>query len=259
MLITRDQPVAAGRVRVELAANLYGEVGGLLHRLDRKVPCRVDHDTTLTAHPGDNGRPIFVVMAPPGLAFLATPPWLAAQRFRPSHLGLSLESGGMIQVVGFDCPRQLPLHFVGESRMAQPPTPAIARPHMHPHLSDNATRGTRQAQQKCREYPVHDRALAAIQERACEVIEGALAVLLFTAVTLQSGLVVIGAPGTDVVALTSGALQGPILPAQRMDIRLTRIGVEELVQMRHKSVLRCYKPREIERLVFGGGMEHRTI
>src|SRR5262249_47699774 len=87
MLITRDQPVAAGRVRVELAADLYGEVGGLLHRLDRKVPCRVDHDTTLTAHPGDNGRPIFVVMAPPGLAFLATPPWLAAQRFRPSHLG----------------------------------------------------------------------------------------------------------------------------------------------------------------------------
>src|SRR4029434_558572 len=62
MLIARDQPVAAGRVRAETTAGLYGEVGGLLHRLDRKVPCRLDHDATLTADPGDNGRPIFVVM-----------------------------------------------------------------------------------------------------------------------------------------------------------------------------------------------------
>jgi hypothetical protein len=35
-----------------------------------------------------------------------------------------------------------------------------------------------------------------------------LQVLLFTAVAFQAGLVVIDAPGTDVVALTSGALQG---------------------------------------------------
>src|SRR4029453_3755213 len=104
MLIARDQPVAAGRVRVELAAGVYGEVGGLLHRLDRKVPCRLDHDATLRAHPGDNGRPIFVVMAPPGLAFLATPPWRAAQRFRPARLGLSLLAGGVIEVIGFDRP-----------------------------------------------------------------------------------------------------------------------------------------------------------
>src|SRR5262247_2842607 len=108
MLITRDQPVAAGRVRVELAAGLYSEVGGLLHRLDRKVPGRVDHDAPLTAHPGDNGRPIFVVMAPPGLAFLAAPPWRAAQRFRPARLGLSLVSGGMIEVIRFHGALQLP-------------------------------------------------------------------------------------------------------------------------------------------------------
>ena len=47
------------------------------------------------------------------------------------------------------------------------------------------------------------RALAAVQERAREIIEGTLAVLLFTAVAFQSGLVVIEAPGTDVGALTS--------------------------------------------------------
>src|SRR4029450_5729321 len=40
MLITRDQPVAAGRVRVELAAGLYSEVGGPLPRLDPKIPAR---------------------------------------------------------------------------------------------------------------------------------------------------------------------------------------------------------------------------
>src|SRR5215468_11064948 len=104
MRIARDQSVAAGRVCGELPAGLHSEVGGLLHRLDRQVPWRVDHDATLTAHPGDNGRPIFVVMVPPGLAFLAAPPWLAAQRFRPARRGLSLVSGGMIEVIGFDRP-----------------------------------------------------------------------------------------------------------------------------------------------------------
>jgi hypothetical protein len=68
---------------------------------------------------------------------------------------------------------------------------------------------------------VREGALAAVQECAREVIEGALAVLLFTAVAFQSRLVVIRPPGADVVALTSGALQGPIFPAQRMDVSLT--------------------------------------
>ena len=57
MLVARDQPVAAGRVRVELAAGLHGEVSCLLHRFDRHVSCRLDHDATLTAHPGNNGGP----------------------------------------------------------------------------------------------------------------------------------------------------------------------------------------------------------
>src|SRR5215831_4976551 len=104
---------------------------------------------------------------------------------------------------------------------------------MNPQLSGDAPRGTREAQQKGGEHPVHERALAAVQERACEVIEGALAGVLFTAVAFQAWLGVVGAPGADVEALTSGALQGPIFPAQRMDVRLTRFGVEEVVEMRH--------------------------
>ena len=84
-----------------------------------------------------------------------------------------------------------------------------------------------------RQNPVHHRALATIQQRAREVIEGPLAALLLTAVALQSGLVVVCAPGTDVVALTVGTLEGPIFPAQQMDVGLTRVGVEEVVEMRH--------------------------
>ena len=80
---------------------------------------------------------------------------------------------------------------------------------------------------------MHQRALAAIQQRASEVIEGALAVFLFTAVAFQSRLVVVRTPRTDVVALTAGTLEWAIFPPQRMDIGLTRFGVEEVVEMRH--------------------------
>jgi hypothetical protein len=76
-------------------------------------------------------------------------------------------------------------------------------------------------------------ALAAVQERAGKVIEGALAPPLFTAVALQAGLVVVGAPRTNVVALTAGTLEGSIFPAQRMEVGLTHFGVEEVVEMRH--------------------------
>src|SRR5262249_38392050 len=55
-----------------------------------------------------------------------------------------------------------------------------------------------------------------------------------TAVALQSRLVVVGTPRTDVVAPTPRTLERPILPAQGMDVGLTRCGVEEVVQMRNK-------------------------
>ena len=77
------------------------------------------------------------------------------------------------------------------------------------------------------------RALAAIQQRARKVIEGALAGLLFTAVAFQSRLVVVRPPRTDVVALTARTLEWAIFLPQRMDIGLTRFGVEEVVEMRH--------------------------
>ena len=48
---------------------------------------------SLAAHPGHQGWPILVIVAPPGLALVAAPAWLATQRFRPACLGLSLVAG----------------------------------------------------------------------------------------------------------------------------------------------------------------------
>jgi len=77
------------------------------------------------------------------------------------------------------------------------------------------------------------RALAAIQQRASQVIEGALAGLLFTAVAFQSRLGVVRPPRTDMVALTARTLEWALFPPQRMDIGLTRFGVQEVGEMRH--------------------------
>src|SRR5262245_262204 len=118
MLITRDQPVAAGRVRIELTADLHGEVGGLLHRLDRKVPGRVDHDAPLTAHPGDDRRPVFIIMAPAGLALLAATPWLTPQRLLPALPGLAFLPGSVIEVIGFDRSLHLARHLIGQGGVA---------------------------------------------------------------------------------------------------------------------------------------------
>src|SRR5262245_26720827 len=104
---------------------------------------------------------------------------------------------------------------------------------MDPQLPGNAARRAGETEQKSGQNPVHHRALAAVQEGACEAIEGALATLLFDAVAFHARLGVIGAPGPDVVALTPRTLEGPIFPAQRMDVSLTRFGVEEVVEMRH--------------------------
>ena len=118
LLRAREQPVAAGRVRVELTAGVQGQIGRLLHRLARKAPGRLAHPTTLATAPRDERRPIFVVMAPPGRAFLATPPGLAAPGCRPAPLGLSLVSSGVLEAIGCHRPCYLPSALIGQGGMA---------------------------------------------------------------------------------------------------------------------------------------------
>src|ERR671933_826363 len=128
--VALHRPIAAGRVGIEPTARLHGQVGGLLYRLDREIFGRVDHNGTLAADPRDDGWPVFVEMAPTGLAFLAAPARSASQRLLPALLGLSLVASGMIEVIRFHRAFLLAVHLIGHGRIAQPPAPPIAGPDM---------------------------------------------------------------------------------------------------------------------------------
>src|SRR4030095_7132452 len=62
--VARERPIAAGRVGQESAAPLHSDIGGLLHRLDGKVPRRLDDAPPRAADPGDDRGAVFVVMTP---------------------------------------------------------------------------------------------------------------------------------------------------------------------------------------------------
>src|SRR5215510_6148149 len=100
---------------------------------------------------------------------------------------------------------------------------------MHPQLSCNAARRTRQAQQEGGENPIWQRALALVKQRMGEVVEGALAAV--TPVALTPGAIVGVPPRIDRLALAPGTLEGTIFPAQRMDVGVTLVDVEEFVDV----------------------------
>src|SRR5262249_55673154 len=96
-------------------------------------------------------------------------------------LRLPLGAGGVVEVICFHRAFELAMHLIGQCSIAEPPAPPIARPDMHAHLPRNAPRRAGETEQKSGQNPVHHRTVAAIQECAREVIEGALAALLFAA------------------------------------------------------------------------------
>src|SRR5215813_14009534 len=100
---------------------------------------------------------------------------------------------------------------------------------MDPQLSGNTSRRTRQAQQEGGQHPVCGRPLALVEQGLGEVVEGTLAAV--APVALTAGAVVVIAPWINVVALTAGAWQWAIFPSQCMDIDLTLVGVEEVVDV----------------------------
>lgn len=69
-----------------------------------------------------------------------------------------------------------------------------------------------------------------VQEGLGEVMEGALTAMAPGA--LAPGAVVVCAPRIDVVALAPGTLQRAIFPPERMDVGLTLVDMEELVNVR---------------------------
>src|SRR5262249_19034921 len=78
--IALQRAIAAGRVGIEPTARFDGDVGRFLHRLRGEIAGRLHDDCPLAADPGDDRRPVFVVVAPAGLALLAATPWPTTQR-----------------------------------------------------------------------------------------------------------------------------------------------------------------------------------
>src|SRR2546427_4363667 len=88
--VALQRPVAAGRVRIEPTARSHRDVGRLLHRLHREIFGRLDDDRPLATDTRNNRGPVFVIMAPARLAFLATPPRAATYRLFPAVVRLAL-------------------------------------------------------------------------------------------------------------------------------------------------------------------------
>ncbi len=166
-------------------------------------------------------------MAAAGLALLAAPTRPTSQGLCPTLFRLALVAGGVIELIRFHSARQVAIHFIGQGRMAQPPTPAIAGADMDTQLPGDAPGRAGEAQQKGGEDPVREPPFALGQQRVGEVVEGAPTAI--APVTFQPWPIVVRAPGTDVLALATGTLERAISPAQRMDVDLALFGTEELV------------------------------
>src|SRR5215510_4666635 len=134
MHVTLHHPAAASRVRVEPTARAHGDLRRLLHRLNREIVGRLDDDSPLAIDPGDDGWPVFVIMAPARLALLATSTCAASQRLLATTLRLPLVTGGMVEVIRFHRVFQLAVHLIGEDRIPEPAAPAVAGPAMDTQL-----------------------------------------------------------------------------------------------------------------------------
>jgi hypothetical protein len=117
MRISCQGPIAAGRVGIESTPRVHRDIGGLLYRLHRQISGRLEDDSPLAADPRDDRGPVFVVVTPSGLAFLAATPWLASPRCLPARLGLSLMARGVGEVIGFDRPFQLTTDLIRQGGM----------------------------------------------------------------------------------------------------------------------------------------------
>ena len=228
--IALQRAIAAGRVGIETTARFDGDVGCFLHRLDSKVPRRLDDDTALAADPGDDRGAVFVVVPPTGLTFLAAPTRAAAQRLFPTVCRLAFRTRGVIAVIRFNSALSLTRHLRGERGMAEPPAPAIAGPDMEAHFPGNAPGGTGEPQQKGGKAPVRQRSLAPMQQGISKVVEGPLTAMAPGA--CAPGALVVQAPLANVVALAARTLQRTLLPPERMEEGLALCSAEEVGPMR---------------------------
>jgi hypothetical protein len=69
-------------------------------------------------------------MTPAGLTLLAATTRSASQALCPALFRLALLASGVVEFIRFNGPLYLALHLIGQSGIAQLPTPAIAGPDM---------------------------------------------------------------------------------------------------------------------------------
>ena len=259
MPIALPRPRAARRVRVEPTARLHRDVRGLLYGLHREIFGRVDDDRSLATDPGDDGRPVFVIVASTRLTLLAATTRAAPQRLLPALRRLPLVARGMVELIGFDSACQLTVHLIGEGGIAQPPAPAIAGADMDTHLPGNAPRRAGETEEKGGQNPVWQRPLALMEQGIGQIVKSALAAV--APVAFASRSVVVLAPRINVLALTPGALQRAIFPSERMDRGVACVSVEELVEMGEnghsresplvpRSVLKCRRDSQLFTMLF---------
>src|SRR5215831_6077422 len=83
-----------------------------------KVPMHrklgLEDDSPLATDPRNNRGPIFVIMAPTRLTFLAATTRSTPQRLLPPMLGFPLLAIGVVEIICFDGPFQLTRHFIGQ-------------------------------------------------------------------------------------------------------------------------------------------------
>src|SRR5215475_1361641 len=99
---------------VELSATSEGHVsttkfGGMCEILDG-----MDHNSTLPTHPRNDRGPVFVIMAPTRLTFLAATSRSAPQCLLPALCGLPLLTSSVIEVIRFDRTLQLAIYLIAQ-------------------------------------------------------------------------------------------------------------------------------------------------
>src|SRR5437016_10383191 len=90
------RPIAAGRIGIQATARVHSKIGRFLHCLHGEIFGRLDDDRPLATDPRDNGRPVFVIVAPTGLAFLAAATWSAPQGLCVTLFGLTFLPSSVI-------------------------------------------------------------------------------------------------------------------------------------------------------------------
>jgi hypothetical protein len=95
---------------------LHSKIGRFLHRLHGEIFGRLHDDRPLATDPGDDRRPVFVVVPPTGLALLAATTRSAAQMFFPALLRLPLLASGVIEFIRFHGAHQLGVPAVMEQK-----------------------------------------------------------------------------------------------------------------------------------------------